>query len=99
MTIDKSCTLCVSGGFLVLDRRLLKVVSGIGGGVLFLAELSLCRCVAVDRLVLLRRLAGSISATVGLLLGLFCLKTVDFLLCLGDVLWIVLAMLVLLSGW
>lgn len=91
MTIDKSCTLCVGGGFLVLDRCLLEVVSGVGGGVLLLLELSLCRCIAVDRLVLLRRLAGSISATVGLLLGLFCLKTVDFLLCLGDVLRILLA--------
>jgi hypothetical protein len=79
--------LCVGSSLLVLNRRLLEVVSSVCRGVLLLVVLGLGGSVAVDSLVLLRRLAGSVCAAVrGVFFGLLCLKAVDLLLCLGDVL-------------
>lgn len=92
MTGGTLCALCVSGGLLVLERRLLEVFGSISGGILLLGQFSLCRCIAVDRLVLLGRLARSVSATASLFLRLFCFKTLNFLLCLGNVLCSMLAL-------
>lgn len=78
--------LCVSRSLLVLERRLLEILSSVGGSVLLLGELRLCRGTAIDGLVLLRRLAGSVSATACFFLGLFSLKTLNLLLRLGNVL-------------
>ena len=82
--------LCVSSSLLVLNRRLLEVVSSVCRGVLLLVVLGLGGSAAVDSLVLLRGLAGSVCAAVrGVFFGLLCLEAVDLLLCLGDVLKIV----------
>ena len=78
--------LCVSGSLLVLKGCLLEFGSSIGGSILLLGQLSLCGCVAIDCLVLLSRLAGSVSAAVRVFLSLLSLKTLNLLLCLGDVL-------------
>jgi hypothetical protein len=79
--------LCVSGSLLVLNRRLLEVVSSIGRSVLLLIELSFGGCVAIDGLVLLCGLAGCVSVSVrSVLFGFLCLEAVDLLLCLGNVL-------------
>lgn len=86
MTGGTLCALWVSGGILVLERRLLEVFGSIGGGILLLSQFSLCRCITVNRLILLGRFAGSVSATASLFLCLFCFKTLNFLLCLGNVL-------------
>jgi len=79
--------LCVSSSLLVLNRRLLEIVSSVCRGVLLLVVLSLGGSAAVDSLVLLRGLAGSVCAAVrGVFFGLLCLEAVNLLLCLGDVL-------------
>jgi hypothetical protein len=77
----------VTGLFIVLDLGFLQVFGCIGDSVFLLGELCLGRNFAIDASILLSGLPVRVQGAVLTSCRFFSLETLNFLLCLGNVLY------------